>query len=108
VDLTHRIENSAAIARRRAGRCARDGEAVERPRRRRGEGDMSAGAILSLALSDRIAKESRQRVVHAGERAWRQRRSGASLAREPFIAVGELTGSAAQGRIVLAAPIVVG
>src|SRR5207244_1376896 len=29
----------------------------------------------------------------------------APLVREPFIAVGELTGSAAQGRIVLAAPI---
>ena len=45
-------------------------------------GDLSVGAILSLAYPDRIAQEPRQRRVHARERPRRQCRSGlAAVAR---------------------------
>jgi len=67
----------------------------------------SVGAILSLAYPDRIAKT---RGGGAGGFLLANGRGGAvdpasSLAREPFLAVAELTGSAAASRIVLAAPI---
>jgi ATP-dependent helicase HrpB len=67
----------------------------------------SIGTLLALAYPERIAKNrggaagafilvnGRGAVVDAAS----------SLAREPFLAVAEVTGSAAQGRILLAAPI---
>jgi ATP-dependent helicase HrpB len=66
---------------------------------------MSVGPILSLAYPDRIAKNR-----GSGSFTLTNGRGGnidqtSPLAREPFIAVAELTGSAAQARIVLAAPI---
>ena len=66
---------------------------------------MSIGSILSLAYPDRIARNR-----HNGAFTLANGRGGnvdqtSPLAREPFIAVAELTGSAANARIVLAAPI---
>jgi len=73
----------------------------------RGAGDLSAGAILALAYPDRIAKS---RGGGQGAFLLANGRGGhvdpaSSLAREPFLAVAELTGAAAASRIVLAAPI---
>ncbi|MGN6572247.1 MAG: ATP-dependent helicase C-terminal domain-containing protein, partial [Pseudolabrys sp.] len=73
----------------------------------RGQGDVSAGAILALAYPDRIAKG---RGGGQGAFLLANGRGGnvdpaTSLAREPFLAVAELTGAAAASRIVLAAPI---
>ena len=67
----------------------------------------SAGAILALAYPDRIAKN---RGGGAGAFLLANGRGGnvdpaSTLAREPFLAVAELTGAAAASRIVLAAPI---
>src|SRR4030095_7586365 len=67
----------------------------------------SAGALLALAYPDRIAKN---RGSSGGAFLLANGRGGAvdpvsTLAREPFLAVAELTGAAAPGRIVLAAPI---
>lgn len=67
----------------------------------------SVGAILSLAYPDRIAKN---RGVGSGAFLLANGRAGqvdpaSSLAREPFLAVAELTGAAAASRILLAAPI---
>jgi ATP-dependent helicase HrpB len=70
------------------------------------QGERSVGALLALAYPDRIAKSR-----GAGGSFLLANGRGASvdpasaLAREPFLAVAEITGSAAQGRIVLAAPI---
>jgi ATP-dependent helicase HrpB len=67
---------------------------------------LSIGSILSLAYPDRIAKNR-----GAGGAFLLANGRGANidpasaLAREPFIAVAELAGSAAQSRILLAAPI---
>jgi ATP-dependent helicase HrpB len=67
----------------------------------------SVGAILALAYPDRIAKNR----GGGGASFLLANGRGASLdpasplAREPYLAVAELTGTAAQSRILLAAPI---
>jgi ATP-dependent helicase HrpB len=66
----------------------------------------SPGAIMALAYPDRIAKNRGS----GGGFLLASGRGGAvdpasSLAREPFLAVAELTGAAASSRIVLAAPV---
>ena len=71
------------------------------------DGDDSPGSILALAYPDRIAKN---RGGGGGAFLLASGRGGAvdkasALAREPFLAVAELTGAAAASRIVLAAPI---
>jgi ATP-dependent helicase HrpB len=65
------------------------------------------GSLLALAYPDRIAKN---RGGGAGAFLLANGRGGnvdaaSSLAREPFLAVAELTGVAAASRIILAAPI---
>ena len=70
-------------------------------------GELSIGAILALAYPERIAKN---RSGTAGAFLLANGRGAAidpasPLAREAFIAVAELTGAAAQARILLAAPI---
>jgi ATP-dependent helicase HrpB len=67
---------------------------------------LSPGAVLALAYPERIAKNR-----GAGGSFLLANGRGANvdaaspLAREPFLAVAELAGSAAQARILLAAPI---
>lgn len=72
-----------------------------------GGGELSPGVILSLAYPDRVAKNrgggNGQFLLANGRGAAVD--AASSLAREPFIVVAELTGAAAQGRILLAAPI---
>ena len=71
-----------------------------------GEGSLSPGAILSLAYPDRIAKSR-----GAGGAFLLANGRGANvdpasaLSREPFLAIAELAGTAAQGRVLLAASI---
>jgi ATP-dependent helicase HrpB len=65
----------------------------------------SVGEILALAYPDRVAKNR-----GTGAFLLANGRGGAvdpasALARAPFLVVAELTGTAAQGRILLAAPI---
>ncbi len=67
----------------------------------------SVGAILALAYPDRIAKNrggGNGAFLLANGRGANVDPASA-LAREPYLAVAEIIGSAAQGRIVLAAPI---
>jgi ATP-dependent helicase HrpB len=70
-------------------------------------GEESVGSLLALAYPDRIAKS---RGSGAGAFLLANGRGGmadpaSALAREPFLAVAELTGAAAASRIILAAPI---
>jgi ATP-dependent helicase HrpB len=72
-----------------------------------GRGELSVGAVLALAYPERIAKN---RGGSAGGFLLANGRGAtidvaSPLAREPFLAVAELTGSAGQSRIMLAAPI---
>jgi ATP-dependent helicase HrpB len=72
-----------------------------------GEGELSIGVLLALAYPERIAKN---RGGAAGSFLLVNGRGAnidpaSPLAREPFLAVAELAGTAAQGRILSAAPI---
>jgi ATP-dependent helicase HrpB len=68
---------------------------------------VSAGALLALAFPDRVAKNrggaSGAFLLASGRGA--KLDPASPLAGEPFIAVAELAGSAAQSRVLLAAPI---
>jgi ATP-dependent helicase HrpB len=69
------------------------------------EGEPSTGVMLAFAFPDRVARNrgNGSFVLANGRGAAVDRAS--ALARTPYIAVAELTGTAAQGRILLAAPI---
>ena len=96
----------AARARRARHGAALGGDRVCVPPHRGGD-NMSVGALLALAYPERIAKN---RGGAAGAFLLANGRganvdAASPLAREPFLAVAELAGTAAQGRILLAAPI---
>jgi len=118
VDLSHRLEafrrersRRAADARQMARRwAAAAGSAPRRSARAPAQpapADRSPGAILAIAYPDRIAKS---RAPGGGAFLLANGRGARvdpalALAREFFLAVGELAGSATQSRILLAAPI---
>ena len=107
VDLGHRLDQfrrdrsrRGEDARRMAKRWAEDaGKSTK-------QSDLSAGSILALAYPDRIAKSrgSDGAFLLANGRGANVDPASA-LAREPFLAVAEMTGTAARARILLAAPI---
>jgi ATP-dependent helicase HrpB len=72
----------------------------------RAEAELGAGEILALAYPDRIAKNrgGNGAFLLANGRGANVDPASA-LAREPFLAVAEMAGSAAQSRVLLAAPI---
>jgi ATP-dependent helicase HrpB len=107
VDLTHRLDGlrrdrsrRAEDARRMAKRWAESVSSSSKGN------DLSAGAILALAYPDRIAKSrgSNGAFLLANGRGAMVDVASA-LAREPYLVVAELSGTAAQSRILLAAPI---
>jgi ATP-dependent helicase HrpB len=70
-----------------------------------GEQELSTGIMLAYAFPDRVAKNrGNGSFVLANGRGAAVEQSSA-LARAPYIAVAELTGTAANGRILLAAPL---
>ena len=107
VDLRHRLDN---FRRDRSPR-AEDARAMvkrwaESAGAGKNNGEHSVGALLALAYPDRIAKNRGA----GGAFLLANGRGGlvdpaSPLAREPFLAVAELTGAAAASRIVLAAPV---
>ncbi len=110
VDLTHRL---SALHRDRSPR-AREARALAQRWAEiasvpfpQGKGERSIGALLALAYPERIAKSrggaAGAFVLANGRGA--QVDPASPLAREPYLAVAELAGSAAAGRILLAAPI---
>jgi ATP-dependent helicase HrpB len=69
------------------------------------EGELTTGVMLAFAFPDRVARNrGNGSFVLANGRGAAVERT-AALARAPYIAVAELTGTAAQGRILLAARI---
>ena len=81
-------------------------EIAHQPSAQRG-GEASVGMLLALAYPERVAKNrcgaTGAFLLANGRGA--QVDPASPLAREPYLAVAELTGSAAAGRILLAAPI---
>ncbi|WP_454621669.1 ATP-dependent helicase HrpB [Bradyrhizobium cenepequi] len=68
-------------------------------------GELSTGTMLAFAFPDRVARNrgNGSFVLANGRGASVEQTS--SLARSAYVAVGELTGTAASGRILLATPI---
>ncbi len=110
VDLRERL---AALRRDRSGR-ARDARAMAERWAEiaapglspQGRGELSVGALVALAYPERIAKSRGTPgafLLANGRGAAVD--TASALAREPFLAVAELAGSAAAGRILSAAPI---
>jgi ATP-dependent helicase HrpB len=108
VDLAHRLEAF------RRDRSQRAGEARAMARRwaemttaaPAGARATSPGAILGLAYPDRIARNRGADGSFLLANGRGARLDAASpLGREPFLAVAEVAGTAAQGRIVLAAAL---
>src|SRR3569623_299299 len=111
VDLDARLENfardrspRAQSARQLAQRwvaqvkeaSAKTGDAAE---------ELSTGAILALAFPDRVARNRGKASFTLANGRGANVDPAAALAKAPYIAVAELTGTAASGRILLAAPI---
>ncbi|MGB3489779.1 MAG: ATP-dependent helicase HrpB [Xanthobacteraceae bacterium] len=65
----------------------------------------SSGALLALAFPDRVAKNRGNGSFVLANGRGAAMDQAAALARAPYIAVGEMTGTAARGRILLAAPM---
>ncbi|WP_456660872.1 ATP-dependent helicase HrpB [Bradyrhizobium sp. LB13.1] len=110
VDLEHRRDQfrrerspRATSARDLARRWASQVAASEKTAA--GEGDLSTGLMLAYAFPDRVARNrgNGSFVLANGRGAAVDQTS--SLARAPYIAIGEMTGTAASGRILLAAQI---
>jgi ATP-dependent helicase HrpB len=107
VDLRHRLDHFHRDRSRRAD----DARAMVRrwaeiAGGKSASGKHSPGSLLALAYPDRIA---RNRGGNGGFLLANGRGGNVDpaspLAREPYLAVAELTGAAATGRIVLAAPV---
>ncbi len=112
VDLDHRLDQfrrdrspRASSARSLAQRWASQVAAEAPASSAQADGDLSTGVMLAFAFPDRVARNrgNGSFVLANGRGAAVEQTS--SLARAPYIAVAELTGTAAQGRILLAAPI---
>jgi len=98
-DRSQRASSAKDLAKRWASQASGFAPAPEEP------AALSTGAMLALAFPDRVAKNrgSGSFVLANGRGAMLDQTS--SLARAPYIAIAELTGTAARGRILLAAPI---
>src|SRR6201999_2125461 len=95
-DRSQRASSARDLARRWAAQVASSSATDAEP---------GIGVMLAFAFPDRVANNrgSGSFVLANGRGAAVEQTS--SLARAPYIAVGELTGTAANGRILLAAPI---
>lgn len=97
-DRSPRASSARDLARRWASQVAASEKAGQQE-------DLSTGLMLAYAFPDRVARNrgNGSFVLANGRGASVQQTS--SLARAPYIAIGEMTGTAASGRILLAAQI---
>jgi ATP-dependent helicase HrpB len=96
-DRSQRASSARSLAHRWAQQVASSS--------RGGVDEISTGVMLAFAFPDRVARNrGNGSFVLANGRGGAVEQTSA-LARTPYIAVAELTGTAANGRILLAAPI---
>lgn len=97
-DRSPRATSARDLARRWAAQVAASEKAGQ-------QDDLSTGLMLAYAFPDRVARNrgNGSFVLANGRGAAVDQTS--SLARAPYIAIGEMTGTAASGRILLAAQI---
>jgi ATP-dependent helicase HrpB len=121
-DRSQRANSARSLAQRWASQVAAGEEALSSPSPQGGGeqkrshqnkgapstlvlGELTTGVMLAFAFPDRVARNrGNGSFVLANGRGAAMERT-AALARAPYIAVAELTGTAAQGRILLAAPV---
>jgi ATP-dependent helicase HrpB len=103
-DRSQRATSARELARRWAAQVA-SSPSLQGGGGTTGDDEISTGVMLAFAFPDRVARNrgNGSFVLANGRGAAAEQTS--SLARAPYIAVGELTGTAAAGRILLAAPI---
>ena len=103
-DRSQRAEAARAQAQRWASQVAADDKSGVK-----GGGDLpSTGIMLALAFPDRVAKNRGNGSFVLANGRGAALEQTAALSRTPYIAVAELTGTAMQGRILLAAPVTLG
>jgi ATP-dependent helicase HrpB len=97
-DRSRRADEARGMAKRWADTASTPAKAAERP---------GVGALLALAYPDRIAKNrgGGQGAFLLANGRGAMLDPALSLAREPFIVAADLSGTAQQARILLAAPI---
>ena len=98
-DRSQRADGARSLAQRWASQVASSSASPQ------GGGELTTGVMLAFAFPDRVARNRGNGgfVLANGRGAALDQTS--ALSRAPYIAVAELTGTAAQGRILLAAPI---
>ena len=104
-DRSQRATSARSQAQRWAAQVAAGEKAVAPSSTLQGDGELTTGTMLALAFPDRVARNrgNGSFVLASGRGAAVDPAS--ALARAPYIAVAELTGTAALGRILLAARI---
>jgi ATP-dependent helicase HrpB len=106
VDLGHRLD---ALRRDRSQRAEDARRMAKRWAETAKEGaagvELDVGSILALAYPDRIAKNRGDGSFLLANGRGANIDQASALAREPFVAVAEISGSANKSRILLAAPI---
>jgi ATP-dependent helicase HrpB len=106
-DRSQRASSARSLAQRWTSQVASGEKAVATSASPspQGGGEPSTGVMLAFAFPDRVARNrgNGSFVLANGRGAAVEQTS--ALARAPYVAVAELTGTAANGRILLAAPI---
>ncbi|CAM5296359.1 ATP-dependent RNA helicase HrpB OS=Afipia felis OX=1035 GN=NCTC12722_00691 PE=4 SV=1 [Afipia felis] len=112
VDLDARLENFARDrsprgqgARQLAQRWVAQVKRISAKADNSADEELSTGAILALAFPDRVARNRGKASFTLANGRGASVDPASVLAKAPYIAVAELTGTAASGRILLAAPI---
>ncbi|MDR6662617.1 ATP-dependent helicase HrpB [Tardiphaga robiniae] len=97
-DRSQRAGSARQLAERWASQVEKSSSAQENE-------ELSTGIMLAFAFPDRVAKNRGNGSFVLANGRGASIEQSAALARAPYIAVAELTGTAANGRILLAAPI---
>lgn len=107
-DRSPRASSARSLAQRWASQVASAPSTQgggERMASRSSDEELSTGATLAFAFPDRIARNRGNGSFLLANGRGASVEQAAALARASYLAVAELTGTAAQGRILLAAPI---
>ncbi|WP_441231409.1 ATP-dependent helicase HrpB [Tardiphaga sp. 215_C5_N2_1] len=97
-DRSQRAGSARQLAERWASQVEKSSSAEENE-------ELSTGTMLAFAFPDRVAKNRGNGSFVLANGRGASIEQSAALARAPYVAVAELTGTAANGRILLAAPI---
>ena len=106
-DRSPRANSARGLAQRWASQVSSSGRqgGAERKDSSISDDRLSTGAMLAFAFPDRIARNRGNGSFVLANGRGASVEQVAALARAPYLAVAELTGTAAQGRILLATPI---